>query len=126
MEPAPSPRRVHWAVDMRGEGRAVRVAAHVEAGFLVISTWKADECVGTVRLVVHEAAELMAGMAECLAQLATGGEPVAAPAPPLDERVSELEQRVARLEPHPAPAPASPPPASPPIVPVDVFRDAPR
>lgn len=59
-----------WAADVRGEGRAVRVAAHVDAGFLVLSTWKADVCVGTVRLVPREAAELIAGLAECLAGLA--------------------------------------------------------
>lgn len=59
-----------WAADVRGEGRAVRVAAHVDAGFLVLSTWKADVCVGTVRLVPQEASELIAGLAECLASLA--------------------------------------------------------
>lgn len=97
---------------MRGGGRAVRVAAHVEAGFLVISTWKADECVGTVRLVAHEASELMAGMAECLAELASNA--AAAPtAPALVERLRELEERVALLEPAPPAAPT---------VPVDVLR----
>jgi hypothetical protein len=57
-------------LDLRGEGRAVRVSAHAEAGFLVLSTWKADECVSTVRLVPDEAAELVAGVAEGLADLA--------------------------------------------------------
>ena len=101
---------------MRGEGRAVRVAAHVEAGFLVISTWKADECVGTVRLVAHEASELMAGMAECLAELASGAA-AATTAPALVERLRDLEERVALLEPAP---PAHP------TMPVNVFRDVPR
>jgi hypothetical protein len=60
----------HWWVnDLRGQGRAVRVSAHVEAGFLVVSTWKADECVGTVRLLPSEAAELVAGLAEGLTRL---------------------------------------------------------
>lgn len=61
----------HWWVnDLRGHGRAVRVSAHAEAGFLVVSTWKSDECVGTVRLLPGEAAELVAGIAEALARLA--------------------------------------------------------
>ncbi len=64
-----------WIADGRGEGRAVRVSAHAEAGFLVISTWKAGACVGTVRLVPHEAAELVAGLAEGLAELAAGPHP---------------------------------------------------
>ncbi|MGH3744638.1 MAG: hypothetical protein ACRDTP_07260 [Mycobacteriales bacterium] len=61
----------HWWVnDLRGQGRAVRVSAHTEAGFLVVSTWKADECVGTVRLLPSEAAELVAGLTQGLVRLA--------------------------------------------------------
>jgi hypothetical protein len=60
-----------WIRDGRGEGRAVRVSAHVEAGFLVLSTWKAGTCVATVRLLPHEAGELVAGVAEALAELAS-------------------------------------------------------
>jgi hypothetical protein len=59
-----------WIADTRGEGRGVRVSAHTEAGFLVVSTWKADICVGTVRLLPDEAAELVAGLCQGLAQLA--------------------------------------------------------
>lgn len=66
----------HWWInDLRGQGRAVQISAHAEAGFLVVSTWKADQCVGTVRLLPSEAAELVAGLAEGLARLAV--EPVA-------------------------------------------------
>jgi len=72
MQPHAPSSYARWAADVRGEGRAVRVAAHVEAGFLVISTWKADVCVGTVRLVPHEASELMAGIAHGLAEIAAG------------------------------------------------------
>ncbi|MDX6205784.1 MAG: hypothetical protein QOF39_1841 [Frankiales bacterium] len=67
-----------WVNDRRGDGRAVRVSAHTEAGFLVVSTWKAGTCVGTVRLLPAEAAELIAGLSQSLAQLA------AAPQPRLD------------------------------------------
>jgi hypothetical protein len=59
-----------WVNDRRGDGRAVKVSAHAEAGFLVVSTWKAGTCVGTVRLLPAEAAELIAGLSESLAQLA--------------------------------------------------------
>lgn len=61
----------HWVADGRGGGRGVRVSAHEEAGFLVLSTWKADVCVGTVRLLPDEAAELVAGVAEALSRLAS-------------------------------------------------------
>jgi predicted benzoate:H+ symporter BenE len=67
-----------WVTDHRGDGRAVKVSAHVEAGFLVVSTWKAGTCVGTVRLLPAEAAELIAGLSESLAHLATAAHPSAA------------------------------------------------
>jgi hypothetical protein len=66
--PLRSPGR--WIRDGRGQGRAVRVSAHAEAGFLVLSTWKAGRCVGTVRLLPDEAASLVAGIADGLAELA--------------------------------------------------------
>lgn len=59
-----------WVPDVRGDGRGVRVSAHVEAGFLVVSTWKAGTCVATVRLLPDEAAELVSGLAVALAELA--------------------------------------------------------
>lgn len=59
-----------WVADPRGDGRGVRVSAHAEAGFLVLSTWKAGVCVGTVRLLPDEAADLAAGVVQGLARLA--------------------------------------------------------
>lgn len=58
-----------WVSDPRGEGRGARVSAHAEAGFLVLSTWKSGVCVSTVRLLPDEAAALVAGLGEGLAQL---------------------------------------------------------
>ena len=48
----------------------MRVSAHTEAGFLVVSTWREDTCVATVRLLPDEAAELLAGLGDGLALLA--------------------------------------------------------
>lgn len=58
-----------WVADQRGDGRGVRVSAHAEAGFLVVSTWKAGVCVATVRLLPDEAAALIAGLADGLSRL---------------------------------------------------------
>ena len=39
-------------------GQALRVTWHAEAGMIVLSIWRADECVGTVRLAPDEAHRL--------------------------------------------------------------------
>jgi hypothetical protein len=78
-----------WIADRRGEGRGVRVSAHEEAGFLVLSTWKSDVCVGTVRLLPDEAAELVAGLAEALGRLAR---------PAVEHDVADVEVRLAAVE----------------------------
>ena len=83
--------------DLRGQGRAVRVSAHAEGGFLVISTWKAGECVATTRLLPDEAAHLMAGLADGLAELARTPEPAPA-ATEVEDRLAALERRLAQLE----------------------------
>lgn len=70
MAVVPLPPHGRWILDLRGGGRAVRVSARVEAGFVTLSTWKAQGCVSTVRLLPDEAAELMAAIAEGLARLA--------------------------------------------------------
>jgi hypothetical protein len=59
-----------WIQDTRGPERALRVTAHPDAGFLVLSTWRDGACVGTVRVTPAEAAELLAGLATGLAELA--------------------------------------------------------
>ena len=108
MSLAPMSPHSRWAKALRGEGRAVRVSAHAEAGFLIVSTWKADGCVGTVRLLPGEAAELAAGIVEGLAHLAdradVAGDPAASltgddPGPSVDfaQRLRMLEGRLATL-----------------------------
>lgn len=59
-----------WIRDVRGPERALRVTAHADAGFLVLSTWRDGTCVGTVRVTPTEAAELMSSLAHGLADLA--------------------------------------------------------
>ena len=76
MPPLPLTSPGRWIRDSRGEGRAVRVSAHAEAGFLVLSTWKGGVCVGTVHLLPDEAADLVAGVADGLAELTRPAEPV--------------------------------------------------
>lgn len=41
-------------------GQALRVTWHAEPGMVVLSIWRADECVGTVRLAPDEAHRLAA------------------------------------------------------------------
>lgn len=91
------PVRGQWARDVRGEGRAVRISAHVESGLVNLSVWRHDTCVGTVRLQPSEVANLMAGLSEGLAQLAR--EPTHDVGQDADSpRLRELERRLAGLE----------------------------
>lgn len=86
-----------WVADGRGGGRGVRVSAHEEAGFLVLSTWKANVCVGTVRLLPDEAADLVAGVAEALGRLASRPT-VDHGTADADLRLAAVEERLRRLE----------------------------
>jgi hypothetical protein len=89
------PVRGQWAWDVRGEGRAVRISAHVESGLVNLSVWRHDTCVGTVRLLPSEVANLVTGLSEGLAELAR--EP-GRNSSDGDERLREMEQRLAGLE----------------------------
>jgi hypothetical protein len=82
-----------WIADQRGQGRGVRVSSHVEGGFLVLSTWKEDAVVATVRLLPDEAAALVAGVAEGLGRLAEH-----LPEGDLRSRRAAVEARLAALE----------------------------
>ncbi len=88
-----------WIADRsRGEGRGVRVSAHEEAGFLILSTWKSNECVGTVRLLPDEAADLVAGVAEALGRLASRPPGAGGATTDVELRILAMEERLARLE----------------------------
>src|SRR3954454_17573605 len=88
------PAHGHWAWDVRGGGRAVRVSTHRESGLLNLSLWREDTCVGTARLRPDEAATLIAGLTDGLAGLAVRPRTIAAAA----ATIAELETRLARLE----------------------------
>jgi hypothetical protein len=94
----PLPVRGQWAWDPRGEGRAVRVSTHAESGLLNLSIWRSSTCVGTVRLLPADAATLVRGLTDGLAELAgQGGD-----APATDRRLLyDLERRLARIESRP-------------------------
>lgn len=88
----PSPSRERWIADQRGEGRAVRVSAHAEGGFLVLSTWKEDTCVSTVRLLPDEAALLVAGLADGLSRLSDR------PSDDIASRLATVEATLASMD----------------------------
>ncbi|MGY1650107.1 hypothetical protein [Geodermatophilus sp. SYSU D01119] len=88
------PSRGRWIWDARDRTRAVRVSAHVPQGLLNLSIWRDDVCVGTVKLRPDEAADLVSGLSEGLAQLAA----VPAGPAPADARVLDLETRLAAVE----------------------------
>jgi hypothetical protein len=92
------PVRGQWAWDVRGEGRAVRISAHVEAGLVNLSVWRHDTCVGTVRLLPDEVANLVAGLTEGLAQMTVPPAAVENTRSGDAARLRELEQRLTRLE----------------------------
>jgi hypothetical protein len=97
----PLPSHGRWAEDHRGEGRAVRVATHLEAGLIVLSVWRAGACVATVRLPPQAAASLVAGLTDGLAYLAEAGfseSPGADEDQSLAERVQALDRRLSELE----------------------------
>jgi hypothetical protein len=93
------PVRGQWAWDVRGEGRAVRISAHVESGLVNLSVWRHDTCVGTVRLLPSEVANLVTGLSEGLAQMARDPDDSARHGADTDaRRLREMEQRLAGLE----------------------------
>lgn len=87
------PVRGRWAWDARGDRRAVRVSPHASENVVNLSVWRDDICVGTVRLLPAEAAALVTGLTEGLAELAQ--RPVAAPGHDLEARLARLESRLA-------------------------------
>ena len=91
-----------WAWDARGDSRAVRVSTHTRENVVNLSVWRDEICVGTVRLRPAEAASLVEGLSDGLAELADRADD--APLDENSEKMRELELRLARLESRFAPA----------------------
>ena len=67
MSVAPLPLRGEWFGDARDGSRALRTSWHAELGCVVVSTWRGDACVGTIRLTPAEAGRLAGSLAAGLA-----------------------------------------------------------
>jgi hypothetical protein len=93
----PLPRHGQWAWDLRGEGRAVRISAHLDVGVMNLSLWRAGACVGTAQLLPGDVAKLASGLIEGLAEMAA--QPRAEQPGNRDvRRLHELELRLAEVE----------------------------
>ena len=66
----PLPPRGEWFPDARDGERALRVSWHAEIGVVVLSLWRQDACVATLRLTPAEAARLVGTLADGLAAAA--------------------------------------------------------
>jgi hypothetical protein len=62
------PRRRDIVLDERGDGRALRVTWHHDAGIAVVSVWRQDTCAGTVRVAAEDVPGLIAVLTEGLAE----------------------------------------------------------
>ena len=76
MTPTRLPRRRDVVLDERGEGRALRVTWHHDAGVAVVSVWREDRCVGTVRVAASDVPGLVAVLTEGLAEAYATQQPV--------------------------------------------------
>ena len=56
---SPIPATGEAFLDARGDGRALRVSWHREAGVVVLSLWRDRVCAGTFRLAVDEVPSLI-------------------------------------------------------------------
>ena len=80
MDVVPLPQRGHWFGDVRDGDRALRASWHVDQGCVVLSSWRGDGCVATVRLSPADAARLVSTLVEGLARAAEAGPAVQGPA----------------------------------------------
>lgn len=74
------PGRGEVFLDARGDGRLLRATWHHEAGVLVLSLWRDNQCAASFRLPAHEVADLVGVLCEGLARgySAAEGSPAAA------------------------------------------------
>lgn len=55
--------------DVRGDGHALRVSYHPDSDLCVVSIWRAGRCAATFRIARGLVPNLIAGLADCLAQV---------------------------------------------------------
>jgi len=80
MTVVPFPLRTTWVADARGDGRAVRVSAHRQAGLVVLSVWNRDTCTATVHLQPEDVVEVVTALTRSLVDLEQAPEVQASPA----------------------------------------------
>lgn len=80
MTVVPFPLRTTWVADARGDGRAVRVSAHDQAGLVVLSVWNGDTCTATVRLRPEDVVEVVTALTRSLGELEQAPEVPVGPA----------------------------------------------
>jgi hypothetical protein len=93
----PLPRHGQWAWDLRGEGRAVRISAHLDVGVMNLSLWRGGTCVGTAQLLPGDVARLASGLTEGLAEMAAHSR-TDQPGNRDVRRLHELELRLSEVE----------------------------
>ena len=64
VRPLPRTGSIHF--DARGDGRALRVSWHDEAGLVVMSLWKDNVCTGTVRIDAADLPDLVDSLTRML------------------------------------------------------------
>ncbi|MPQ97091.1 hypothetical protein GB931_03945 [Modestobacter sp. I12A-02628] len=94
MTARPLPRVGSWFLDVRGEGRGVRVSRHPERPLVNLTLWRQDVCVGSTHLAPGDVAGLVAALSEQLADLVPDELSTRAGA----ARVEALERRLTELE----------------------------
>lgn len=75
MTVVPLPPHGEWLPDARDGDRALRATWHLDAGCVVVSTWRDGRCTGTARLAPAEAARLVASLTDGLAALSAADPP---------------------------------------------------
>ena len=71
-EVIPLPGRGAYFPDARGTDRLLRVTWHPEAGLVVLSVWRDDQCVGTLRMPIADVPDLIKTLADGLLAASPG------------------------------------------------------
>jgi len=75
MTVSPLPARGGVVADRRDNGRALRVSAHLELGFVTLSIWRVDHCVATHQVPTSDVPSLIELLARTLVPSSTVSNP---------------------------------------------------